>query len=406
MPIALTGMVLGLSAVHSYPQAKAQTFTQIESPQELVDEVWQIVDKSYVDPTFNNQDWQAVRQDFLSRSYPSDQAVYEALKEMMGLLGDPFSRFMNPTEFRNLQVDSSGERTGIGLQLSQEQDTQEIVVVSPIDGSAAFEAGIFPGDILLSIDSISTADMSLDDAVARLQGAIGSEVEVSIQREQVQQTFQIRRVPFEVRPVQSRIQETDAGNIGYIRLTQFSASASSNMRTAMTDTAAAGVDGYILDLRSNPGGLLYAAVDIAQLWIQSGLILSVIHREGVTDEIEANGRALTDKPLVVLVDAGSANASEILAGALQGQQRAILVGAPTYGNNLIQSVRGLSDGSGLAVTVAKWYLPNGQDVSDTGLQPDIRVELTAAQWQTLVREKNIGTLSDPQFVAAVAALLP
>ncbi|NJM61992.1 MAG: peptidase S41, partial [Oscillatoriales cyanobacterium RU_3_3] len=164
-------------------------------------------------------------------------------------------------------------------------------------------------------------------------------------------------------------------------------------------------NGYILDLRSNPGGLLFGSIEIARMWLKEGTIVSTVDRVGEADRQSANQKALTDKPLVVLVDGASASASEILSGALQDNKRAVLVGTKTFGKGLVQSVRGVGNGAGLAVTIAKYFTPNGTDINHAGIEPDIKVELSDAQKQELRRDRDkIGTAADPQYAKAMEIL--
>ncbi len=177
------------------------------------------------------------------------------------------------------------------------------------------------------------------------------------------------------------------------------------MEQAIEDLEQQGVVGYILDLRSNPGGSLDSSIDIARMWLEDGNIVSKVDRQGTVDEEAANNRALTDLPLVVLVDGGSASASEILSGALQDNERALLVGTQTFGKGLVQSVRGLPDGSGIAITVAKYLTPNGRDIHLLGIQPDVLVELSAEDRKALSKDqRKIGTLEDPQYLRALDVL--
>jgi carboxyl-terminal processing protease len=193
--------------------------------------------------------------------------------------------------------------------------------------------------------------------------------------------------------------------IGYIRLTQFSANAAPEMRDAIQKLEAKNVAGYVLDLRSNPGGLLYASIDIARMWMNEGVIVSTVDRNGETDRQQANRSALTQKPVVVLVDGGSASASEILSGALQDNKRAIIIGTKTFGKGLVQSVRSLGDGSGMAVTVAKYLTPSGRDINKHGIDPDIEVKLTDEQREFLGENRDkIGTLEDAQYAKALEVL--
>jgi carboxyl-terminal processing protease len=202
----------------------------------------------------------------------------------------------------------------------------------------------------------------------------------------------------EIHPVKFRVDNTNLGKVGYIRLNQFSAQSGGEMRDAINQLEADGVKGYILDLRSNPGGLLYSSVEIARMWIEDGLIVSTVDRQGITERQRANNRALTKKPLVVLVDGGSASASEILSGALQDHHRAQIVGTKTFGKGLVQSVRNLGDGSGLAVTIAKYLTPDGRDINKDGIHPDVEVPLTEADRKVLQEDrKKIATPADPQY---------
>ena len=302
-----------------------------ESPKELVDEVWQLIDRSYVDATFNQVDWQAVRTEYLERSYSGREEAYVAIREMLERLEDPYTRFMDPEEFRNMQIDTSGELTGVGIQISQDEETDEIIVVSPIEDTPAFEAGIRSQDVITAIDGVSTEGMDLSDAVSKIRGPVGSTVVLTIQREDRSLDFEISRARIEIHPVRFSYKESDEGGIGYIRLTQFSANAADEMQEAIETLEEQDVTGYILDLRSNPGGLLYSSIDIARMWLEDGTIVTTVNRQGVIDEESANSGALTDRPLVVMVDGGSASASEILSGALQDNDRAVLVGTRTFG---------------------------------------------------------------------------
>jgi carboxyl-terminal processing protease len=377
-----------------------------ESPKELIDEVWQLINRNYVDATFNQVDWEAVRTDYLGREYTDQESAYAAVREMLEQLEDPYTRFMDPQEFRNMQIDTSGELTGVGIQISQDEETKEIVVVAPIEDTPAFEAGIRSKDVILAIDGEPTEGMELNDAVSRIRGPVDSEVVLTIRRGEETLEVPITRARIEIHPVRYNVQTGPEGSVGYIRLTQFSANAATEMSAAIEDLEAQGVTGYILDLRSNPGGLLYSSIDIAQMWLNEGTIVSTVNRQGVVDEEVASSRALTNKPLVVIVDGGSASASEILSGALQDNQRAVLVGTRTFGKGLVQSVRSLADGSGVAVTVAKYLTPSGRDINKHGIDPDIAVELTDEQREQLASERDlIGTVDDPQYSAALDVLV-
>ncbi|WP_315790495.1 S41 family peptidase [Fischerella sp. JS2] len=375
-----------------------------QSPTQLIDEVWQIVNREYVDSTFNGQDWQAVRQQYLNRSYSSSQDAYRAIREMLQKLDDRFTRFMEPEEFKAIQVSSAEDDVGVGLQLDINEKTKEIEVISAIEDTPAINAGILPKDVLLKIDGRSTKGMSTTEAVRLLKGEPGTAVVLTVGRANKQLEFKITRQRLKLQPVRYQLQETPSSKIGYIRLTEFSANAVTEMQQAIKDLENKQVDGYILDLRSNPGGLLFSSVDIARMWINKGTIVSMVDRNGEIEREQANGKALTNKPLVAIVNEGTASGTEILAGALQENQRAILVGVKTLGYNTIQSVRWLEDGSGLAVTVAKWRTPKGRDINKSGIIPNVLVNLTQAQQQAMLQKRSFGTMADPQYSKAVEKL--
>lgn len=400
--VAVAGVIVTGAGIH-LSQGKA--FFE-ESPKEVIDEVWQLVDRTYVDAAFNQVDWEGVRTEYLEKDYSSREAAYEAVREMLALLDDPYTRFMDPQEYNNMRVETSGELTGVGIQISQEEETNEIVVVSPIEDTPAAEAGLRSQDVIIAIDGEATEGMDLDDAVSRIRGKVGSEVTLTIRRDEEVIDFDLVRARIEIHPVRYSVRESSEGAVGYIRLTQFSGNASEEMRDAIEDLESQEVVGYILDLRSNPGGLLFASIEIARMWLDEGVIVSTVNRQGIVDEEAANNRALTDKPLVVLVDGGSASASEILSGALQDNDRAQLVGTQTFGKGLVQSVSRLPDSSGVAITIAKYLTPSGRDINKQGIEPDIEVELTEEDQEFLAEDRErIGTSEDPQYAQAEEILL-
>ena len=215
----------------------------------------------------------------------------------------------------------------------------------------------------------------------------------------------LTRARIEIHAVKSALNVAPNGQrIGYVRLKQFNANASREMRKAVKKLEAEGAEGYVLDLRSNPGGLLEASVDIARQWLNEGTIVSTRTREGIRDVRRATGSAITEKPLVVLIDQGSASASEILSGALQDNGRAQLVGQKTFGKGLVQAVRGLADGSGLTVTIAKYLTPKGTDIHKNGIQPDIEAELREKDLRNFTAD-DLGTQKDSQYRVAEQTLL-
>ncbi|HIK28504.1 MAG: S41 family peptidase [Oscillatoriaceae bacterium SKW80] len=369
--------------------------------QQLLSEAWRIVNRAYLDETFNHQNWWLIRQNALKQSLVDREATYKAIAKMLATLEDPFTRLLKPEQYKSLQVNTSGELTGIGLQIASDPETGYIEIVAPIEGSPAEKAGLKPRDLILKIDGVSTMGLSLDDAAAKMRGPIGSSVTLTVQRKDPPTALEvdIKRDRIALNPVEFDLRITNSGiPIGYIRLSQFNANAPAEVAHAIDKLEQQGAKAYILDLRNNPGGLLQAAVEVARLWLDSGTVVYTVNRQGVLGSFEANGEALTNDPLVLLVNQGTASASEILAGALQDNGRAKLVGEKTFGKGLIQSLFDLSDGSGLAVTVAKYETPNHRDIHKLGIFPDKVVPLAP------LSRNQLATENDPQFQAAVELL--
>lgn len=382
-----------------------QTIAEYDkSYKEIVDEVWQIVNTQFVDPSFNGVDWQAVRKDYLSRTYEDSATAYQDIKEMLSLLGDPYTKFITPKEYE-VQYSTDSNVAGIGLQIIQDETTQEIIVNSAYQDTPAYNAGIFYGDIINQINGRDTKEMGVNDVVTLLRGEPGTKVNLIVTRDDEEIEFNIVRAKVEIDPVRSQIKEVNGRKISYIRLELFSAQAAKEIEQALRNFEEQQVAGYILDLRSNSGGLLYSAINIARMWLEEGLIVHTISRQGKKESESAKNKALTDKPLVVLVNEGSASATEILAGALQENDRATIVGKQTYGQGLIQSVRPLSDGSGIAVTTAKFLTPKENEIQDRGIQPDIEVEYTESELAKLSRDPNLlATEEDLMWNEAVEVL--
>ncbi|MEM7769592.1 MAG: S41 family peptidase [Cyanobacteria bacterium P01_A01_bin.37] len=368
--------------------------------QRLVNEVWRIVDRAYVDDTFNHQNWRAVRQRILRNPLPDRDSAYDAIDEMLAGLGDPFTRFLRPDQYKSLQTTTSGELSGVGLQITRLPETGILSVISPIEGSPADLAGIHPQDIILKIDGISTSNFSLDEAAERMRGKPGSHVILTVSHDAEQeQDFDIVRDRISLNPVSFSLREAlDGLDIGYIRLNQFNANATKAIAQAIVDLENDGADAYVLDLRNNPGGLLQAGIEIAKLWLNDSIIVHTVDRYGIQDTVDTYDDALTQLPLTVLVNGGTASASEILSGALQDNHRAVIVGERTFGKGLIQSLFNLSDGSGLAVTVARYETPNHTDINSLGIQPDVVVT------PGLIEMKTIATAEDSQYTKAIEIL--
>ena len=389
----------------SFPSAAGGSIT--DSPKEVIDQVWQIVYRDYLDSSgsYTESRWRQLRSDLLKKSYADSDASYEAIRGMLSSLNDPYTRFLDPKEFKEMQIDTTGELMGVGIQLGLDKETKELVVISPIDGTPASRAGVQSKDVIVSIDGASTEGMSTSDAVKLIRGPEGSEVVLGLRRDGRILNVSLTRARIELNAVKSSLNTAqDGSKVGYIRLKTFNANASREMRDAIRELEEQKADGYVLDLRSNPGGLLEASVDIARQWLNEGTIVSTRTREGIRDVRRATGSALTDKPMVVLINEGSASASEILSGALQENDRAELVGMKTFGKGLVQAVRGLADGSGMTVTIAKYLTPRGTDIHQNGIKPDLEADLTEKEIKGLTSD-DLGTNKDGQYKVAESALV-
>lgn len=377
------------------------------SPKMLVDETWQIVDREYVDPKFNKVNWQEVRQNLLSREYSSPEQAYSAIREALKRLDDPYTRFLDPKQFKALTEQTSGEMSGVGMSLEVEPKTRSIRVVETYENSPARQAGIQPGDRILSINGKPTTGMTVEAAAQLIRGEAGTNVILQLSRPE-RESFDIKvtRARIEVPTVTHSLKQEGNLQIGYIRLDEFSAHAAEQMERSIEDLKKKNVDAFVLDLRGNPGGLLQASIEIARMWMDYGPIVKTVDRNGKSEALRANRTALTNLPLAVLVDGNSASSSEILTGALQDNQRAKIIGTKTFGKALVQAVHSLSDGSGLAVTVAHYYTPKGTDISKKGITPDIAIELTAQQQiQLAANPRLVATPQDPQYARAIATLV-
>jgi carboxyl-terminal processing protease len=377
-----------------------------DSPKTVLDEAWQIVNQKYVDPNFNQVDWQSVRTRLLSTEYSSTDQAYAALRQALGELGDRYTRFLDPEQYQALSNQTSGELTGVGMRLQLDQQINRIVVAEPMENSPAMLAGIQSGDRILQIDGKSTDNMKVEQAAQLIRGEVGTQITLKLFRPGFQEfEVTLTRSRIALPAVHYSLKQEGSNKIGYIRLKEFSSHAAEQMSSAIQNLEQQNVDGFVLDLRGNPGGLLYASIDIAKMWLNEGDIVRTVNRDGFGEDFEAKGKALTSLPLAVLVDNNSASASEILAGALQDNGRATIIGGQTFGKALVQSVHRLSDGSGLAVTIAHYYTPNGTDISHKGITPDIQVDMNSAeQLRAATNGSLLGTHEDPCYLQAISNL--
>ncbi len=389
----IAGLVL-LSACSSQGDVPA---TRYNDGRKVVFDAWSLIQQRYVDPTFHGQDWQAARQNYLARPALTNAEAYPTIREMVHSLGDPYTRFFTPQVFVNLQTQAKGELTGIGIQELALSTSQYLQIVSPIEGSPAAKAGLLPQDIITTIDGTPTKGLDLVPAAAKLRGQAGSQVSLTIQRGN--QTFRrvLTRARITINPLSYQILSLEGRAMGYLRLRAFNGNSTAVMKQAL-QVLEPKVAGYLLDLRLNSGGLEQSATEIARFFLPpEQIIVTIFSRQEATQTERSLGTgAMTSKPVVVLVDRGTASASEILAAALQDNHRAQLVGTRTFGKGLIQRVYSLSDGSGLSLSIAKYQTPAGRDIHGRGLVPDI-----LAERPTLA----LPTTRDAQVLAASQALL-
>ena len=374
------------------------------SYKEVIDHVWQIVYRDFLDSNgkFQKSNWINLRKEVLSKTYSDSNEAYDAIRDMLSNLDDSYTRFLEPKEFNQMRIDTSGELTGVGIQIVKDKESDDLIIISPIEGTPAFDAGIKARDKILSIDDISTEGMNIEDAVKLIRGQRGTKVKLEILRGSKSFFKILSREKIEIKSVSSKVNQTKNGLlIGYVRIKQFNANASKETRDAIKDLETKKVAGYVLDLRSNPGGLLESSIDISRHFINKGVIVSTVSKDGLKETKKGNGQALTKKPLVVLVNEGSASASEIVSGAIKDNKRGKLVGKKTFGKGLVQSMRTLVDGSGLTVTVAKYLTPNGTDINKSGIIPDIEVRMNINP----ILQREIGTRKDKQYRAGEKELI-
>jgi len=313
-----------------------------------------------------------VQKNYVEEVDPKD-LVYGAIRGMLNTL-DPHTSFMPPTLYKEVQVDTRGEFGGLGIQISVRDG--RLVVIAPIEETPAFRAGIQAGDHIVKVNDAPTKEMTLMEAVNKMRGRKGTKVTLSIQREGelALLDFTLTREVIKIQSVKSDILDE---SIGYIRISQFQERTTRDLGKAL-DRLAKEVDmqGLVLDLRNNPGGLLTAAIGVSEQFLESGqMVVYIEGRDKGRDEYHSKGKRIDqDFPMIILVNAGSASASEIVAGALQDWERAVILGTQTFGKGSVQTLLPLTDGSGLRLTTARYFTPKGRTIQNSGIQPDIIVE--------------------------------
>jgi carboxyl-terminal processing protease len=315
--------------------------------------------------------------------------VQGALRGMLAGL-DPHSSFMTTDMFKEMQVETKGEFGGLGIQIGIKD--HRLTVIAPIEGTPAFAAGIQSGDMIIKVDETQTKDLTLMEAVQHMRGARGTSVELTVIREGVDEplVFTITRDIIKIQSVRSKLLE---GNVGYVRLSQFQEASATDLTKELEKLTAKDIQGLILDLRNNPGGLLSAAVEVSEQFLEAGrLVVSIQGRNKKNIEYRAGADSkYYQYPMIVLVNHGSASASEIVAAAMQDWGKAVVIGTTSFGKGSVQTILPLSDGSGLRLTTAKYYTPKGKSIHSIGVQPDIIIDpkaLQAAKQKTAGEEKG------------------
>ena len=349
----------------------------LSDAQQLVVEAWRLVNQSYVDPArLEAVQWRRLRQKALETSIASSVQAYDAIEAMLAPIGDPYTRMLRPEEYATLRSNTQGRVTGVGLQLGLRAWDQRIVVIAPLDASPAADAGIVSGTEILKVDGIPADVLGLEGTAARLRGPAGSDVLLALRTPAGQPAeVLLDRREVDLQPVRSHRLQSEGHSLGYLRITQFSEPVPQQVRSALAELTAAGgsgpIEGLILDLRNNSGGLVAAGLAVADGFLDGEPIVETQDRGGIAARQQASPGRLYGGPMLTLVNAGTASASEILAGALQDSGRSRLAGSRTFGKGLIQTLINLSDGSGLAVTVARYLTPSGRDIQNQGIEPDV-----------------------------------
>ena len=306
-----------------------------------------------------------------------DSAINGVLQSL-----DPYSAYMSPELFKEMQTDTRGEFGGLGIEIGMEAGV--VKVISPIDGTPAAKAGIKAGDYIVKIGEDQVQGKSLLEAVKLMRGPVGTSIDLTVRRKNVKKSleFKIVRKIIEVQSVSSKIIGSEK-NIGYIRLKSFNENSDKQFLKSLKNFEKSKIKGYVLDLRNNPGGLLTQAINITDFFLEDGEIVSTKGRKiSETRKFFARkGDEIKGKPIVVLINNGSASASEIFAGALKDHKRAIILGENSYGKGSVQSIIPLKNGGGMRLTISKYYLPSGQSISEVGVTPDILVEEEGEDFQ-------------------------
>ena len=363
-------------------------------PDDLYDKVWKLIDEKYVDQTNNMQNWNSWRHKY-DKYLKTDKDAYVAIETMIASLDDPYTKFLDPKDFADETSSIKGSLQGVGIQIATKDG--KLMVIAPIEDSPAEKAGLLADDEIIEINGESTKGLSIDKAAEKIRGQEGTTVNLKIKRKDKMLSYDIVRKKIELKAVSTKIPNDVkiSDDICYVRLSTFiNKRAGKEFRNVLIENR--DKKGYIIDLRSNPGGLLTNAIYIANMLLPRGVIVSTIDRDGYKETQRVFGGCVTQKPIVVLINKGSASASEILSGALKDNRRAVLVGEQSFGKGLVQEINRLPDDSGINITIQKYLTPNGTSIHKIGVKPDIVVELT---------EEDIKNKNDKQLKKANEVLL-
>ncbi|WP_448535291.1 S41 family peptidase [Pseudothermotoga sp.] len=305
-----------------------------------------------------------------------NKLIDSAIDGLVKGLGDDFSYYEAAEEVEEKQIEMEGEYGGLGIEVTYDSEYKAVKVIAPMYGTPAWRAGLKPGDRIVSIDDQPVSEMQYMEAVRKLRGQPGTKVKIKVLREGVQEllTFEIVREVIQIIPVKYAYVETQKGRIGYIMITRFGARTSQEMASALDEIFQKGVQGILLDLRNNPGGFLNSAIDVASYFVDKGVIVKTRNAYGVEEVYESKGNRYPNVPVVILVNKGSASASEIVVGALRDHNVAKIVGQRTFGKGSVQTGFPLANGGTLYLTTARYMTPSGKDIHRIGIEPDVVVE--------------------------------
>ncbi len=360
------------------------------TPQGLYDKAWRLINSKYVDDTQNQQNWDRWRHKY-DNVIVDEEDAYVAIGTMVDSLGDVYTKFLTPKEYKEESESIEGSLKGIGVQIGVRDG--KLLIIAPLEDTPGERAGLKSEDEILEINGQSTKGITVEAAADKIRGPEGTEVKLLIKRKgEENKLYTITRANIELKSVSvkaPKIGKVD-DNIGYIRLSSFiSRNAASEFQAALDGFK--DKDGIIIDLRSNPGGLLTNAIYIADMLLSSKVIVSTVDRDGYKETQNSTSQVNTQQPIVVLINGGSASASEILSGALKDNQRATIVGKKSFGKGLVQEINKLPDGSALHITIQKYLTPSGTDIHKKGITPDYVVDLT---------EADVKANKDPQLAKA------